>query len=244
MMIRAAILLLLSGASCFAVGDVSWLAKWSANGGGSSIPTEGLVAEWLFTSDASDSSGNGYDGLLTNGASVSGGRLVLDGVDDYVNLSAHEPLYEGVTNLTVTGWFMTTDTARQAIVGEVYSQVAHVEMGLGGAGLVRSWWRNNNGTVYAESVTNYADGSWHFYASTFSDGVVLLYIDQAETASNSVASAYVPNNANNFPAIGAIRGLAASHNALWFDGEMDNKRLYHRILTDEEIQTIYEEGHD
>ena len=47
----------------------------------------GLLAEYLFTTDYSDTSGNGYDGLPSAGAQVVGGKLVLDG-GAYMDLPA------------------------------------------------------------------------------------------------------------------------------------------------------------
>lgn len=44
-----------------------------------------ILHRWSFTSDGTDSVG-GADALLYNGASVTGGALVLDGVDDYAEL--------------------------------------------------------------------------------------------------------------------------------------------------------------
>ena len=46
--------------------------------------TEGLLAAYKFETDATDSSGNGYDGTLLGDAHIQDGMLVLDGADDAV----------------------------------------------------------------------------------------------------------------------------------------------------------------
>ena len=57
--------------------------------------TSGLQTHLTFDVDASDSSGNNYDGVLTNGAAIDGtnvtdqigdAKLSLDGTDDRVSL--------------------------------------------------------------------------------------------------------------------------------------------------------------
>jgi hypothetical protein len=48
--------------------------------------TEGLAAAYYFDADATDSSGNGYDGTLLGDAHVADGLLVLDGDDDAVDI--------------------------------------------------------------------------------------------------------------------------------------------------------------
>ena len=47
-----------------------------------------LIHHYDFTSGVNDTVG-GSNGVLVNGASVSGGALNLDGIDDYVQFSSH-----------------------------------------------------------------------------------------------------------------------------------------------------------
>jgi len=72
-----------------------------------------LVAWWLFDENsgdiATDSSGNGHDGTAVNGASISGGALVLNGIDQYVEV-AHDPALNLTDAFTITA-FVNLDAA-------------------------------------------------------------------------------------------------------------------------------------
>ena len=65
-----------------------------------------LVAWWLFNDSgdiATDSSGNGHDGTAINGASISGGALVLNGIDQYVEVP-HDPALNLTDAFTITAF--------------------------------------------------------------------------------------------------------------------------------------------
>lgn len=63
-----------------------------------SVSREDLNWELLFDGDANDTSPNGQsnDGTLQNGASIVGGQLVLDGVDDFVSFGNSTDINTGV----------------------------------------------------------------------------------------------------------------------------------------------------
>jgi hypothetical protein len=65
-----------------------------------------LLHRWSFTTDGTDSVG-GADAVLRNGASVSGGALVLDGVDDYAQLPILDTL-RVLTDVSVEMWVTWT----------------------------------------------------------------------------------------------------------------------------------------
>ena len=75
--------------------------------------TSGLIGRWSFDASAIDSSGNSYNGTLTNGGSISttpgtsrigAGNLLLDGSNDYVDLSAYVSSLSGLTTGTIAAW--------------------------------------------------------------------------------------------------------------------------------------------
>ncbi len=57
---------------------------------------------WTFTADASDSVGD-RDALPSTGASISGGALVLDGIDDFAVLPIADTL-QALTDVSVEAW--------------------------------------------------------------------------------------------------------------------------------------------
>jgi hypothetical protein len=64
----------------------------------------GLVAHWEFDNDASDSSGNGVDGDLKNGARIEDEALGLDGVDDFVEVLDNAALNSIKEEVSISAW--------------------------------------------------------------------------------------------------------------------------------------------
>ena len=71
--------------------------------------TSGLKARWTFDANAGDISGNAYNGSLTNGAAVDNtvgtnkvgpGKLLADGVNDYVDVSTHRANFTSPMSLS------------------------------------------------------------------------------------------------------------------------------------------------
>ena len=90
----------------------------------------------------------------------------------------------------------------------------------------------------ANSFTNgyVTDGNWHHVAITYDQSVsgsVSLYIDGVLSMSN-------PNTTNWSWGASQEIELGRSHDPYWFvyDGQMDDVRIYNRILTAGEVSTI------
>lgn len=76
------------------------------------VTRDGLIAEYLFDGDASDSSGNGFDAIENGNVSYSAGRhglfnsaLSLVGTNDYLNCGSS---LIPETSLTISLWFRTS----------------------------------------------------------------------------------------------------------------------------------------
>ena len=73
-----------------------------------------LQARYTFDGNANDvAPGTAQNGTLTSGASITtdgtrGDVLSLDGVDDFVDLSAHTADFGGLTQGTISGWIKST----------------------------------------------------------------------------------------------------------------------------------------
>ncbi len=74
-----------------------------------SIATAGLVHRWTFSSGPADSIG-GATATLVNGATISGGALVLDGVDDHASLPIGQTIGQ-LTNATIEAWVIWDNNA-------------------------------------------------------------------------------------------------------------------------------------
>src|SRR6266498_2744596 len=85
------------------------LVVWVAFSLAISAPAANLVHRYSFAASAADSIGNA-DGVLSGGASLSNGAVVLDGVKGYVDLP--DNLVTGYTAITIETW--VTDNGSSA----------------------------------------------------------------------------------------------------------------------------------
>jgi hypothetical protein len=74
-------------------------------------PPAKLVHQWTFEDGTAKDSVGHADGTLTNGAQIAGGRLSLDGVDDYMRTST---IGENIFEKTLVAWVSLTNTSQQA----------------------------------------------------------------------------------------------------------------------------------
>jgi hypothetical protein len=147
------------------------------------------LADWRFDGSVADSSGNGHDASLANGASfddetvVQGSHSVaLDGDDDFVNLAdSQEFLSNSFSTWSVSTWINPDDTTGTQVV---YNQGAAIN------GLAV---RVNDGTLQAATVnggtqatvsTPFSSTDWTHVAVVFDRGVLRLYVDGEEAATN------------------------------------------------------------
>ncbi len=204
----------------------------------------GLLIHWPFDVDSVDTT-ESYNGVLMNGAAITqtneqfilgGGALSLDGIDDYVEI----PDYKGVTGTgsrTCYAWVNTTTASGEILSwGEDYN---------GGRWVIRV---NEGGQLRAEvqggniiGTTLINDGNWHHVAVVLRDDgspdiqEARLYVDgQRETISASVDEWVNTGEAENVM-IGVYFG---ANNPRYFQGLIDDVRIYDRPLTQQEIQTF------
>ncbi len=207
------------------------------------------VGYWQFNdpgdTTADDASDNGYDGTLTNmdisswtlGKQCTG--LAFDGVDDYVEI----PGFKGITgqnSRTCTAWIKTSTTSGEILTwGQEYN---------GGRWIIRV---NEGGQLRAEvqggniiGSTLINDGTWHHIAVVLENDnspaieEAKLYVDgQLEIISASVTEPINTGFAENV----LIGTYFAANNPRWFNGLIDEVRIYGRAVNAGEIQDMYQQ---
>ena len=195
--------------------------------------------EGLSTEEA----GGGIAGDLENFTSTTnqwvpgrfGCALDFDGVDDVVLV----PGFPGIlsTNArTVAAWVKTTSTNSQAIVG----------WGVRSAGAKWSFILNGSGNLRQEVESGYAlgtasvnNGQWHHVAVTFAtDGSpnvtdVKFYVDGQPDALSGQSSRVI-NTLN-----GGDLMIGSDNQDRFFEGTLDEVRLYNRALSASEVSSLY-----
>ena len=193
----------------------------------------GLNGYWDFeeilNGNVIDKSGNNIDGIVS-GAVISNGKLgnglKFDGIDDYVSMGNNPVLDQDFTQLSLAFW-MYADSIPGADAGLVgkfvtygitYYTNGNVYFYIGGGG--------NNIAVPVGS------GAWHYVVGTFNGTDMSLYVDGELKAAK--VSAFVNTGTARIFTIGSANSF--------FNGKIDEARIYNRALNVKEIAALFEQG--
>jgi hypothetical protein len=207
--------------------------------------SDSLVAYYPFNGNAVDESDNNHHGEVVGAILIPDrfGNLnsayFFDGVDDHI--IANDSCYPKNSEArTITVWFKTTAMGFLINYGtgtvdyqETYLNVENniVSAGTGG----------DNCHTYGSSIVN--DGKWHFVAAVYDETLWKIYADGIDESSYEGGTSPITNTV--LTGITTI-GCATTHNVggmhSYFNGTIDGVRIYNRVLTASEIQTLYTEG--
>lgn len=219
---------LISSQTAFAVPNpVSW---WKFNEG------SGITAY--------DSADN-HNGTLVNGPVWTTGRidsaLSFDGSDDYVDCRYAFPSVAGSTTKTIMAWAKSDKTDYSAYAyGSVFTLHRYLTscFSIKAIGNPATWqfeymvgpatysWLDSGIAVIA--------GRWMHVALVQNGADVICYIDGVPR--NSVSDGVAPSVYNPRD---AVIGNDSGRNENFFDGTIDDVRIYNRALTAEEIEQLY-----
>ncbi len=205
----------------------------------------GLVGWWKFDEGfgdvALDSSGNNNEVTLLDGPTWGTdpehrGILVFDGDDDhaYIEGTPFElPTY------TIAIWFRVDGGSgdRDILSAKGPSGVNGVLLEIEPDGTLRNLHRfpfasGGGSNIYTE--VTYDDGSWHHVAAVKTASEMILYVDGQQVGSQSDSSQFEGP-------LGEIwLGTLDQRMIRMLPGAIDDLRIYNRVLSEQEIQTIME----
>lgn len=188
-------------------------------GNNSSYPGSGTT--WY------DTSGNGYNGTLTNGptfTSLFGGNIVFDGTNDYVISTVPGGL--GSADFTLEFWFYKNTDA-----GMIFNSRSG-GTGSDGIDISRELAATTAGTVLFTS-TSISTSTWTHVYITRSSSTLYRYINL--TLNGSIS--FISNNLSGTSFY--IGGNAAGGNTGYLNGYMPIVRLYNRSLSSNERTQNY-----
>ena len=217
-------------------------------GGGGVDLNNGLAAYYPFSGNANDASGYGNNGVVT-GATLTTDRLEqansaynFDGVDDTILINASSSLNVGLSDgLTIAVWINTHDlSVEQQVVewGEYDALGIHFAINTlwaGGAGsLYANLWNNMNEVRYIWTGPNILAANTHQHIAVTYDkktGVASLYLNGVPMATQNMGI-FTPNTSGNLH-VGAR--ISQPYQELSFIGDMDDLRIYNRVLSEAEL---------
>ena len=206
---------------------------------------QGLVALWHFNGDATDSSGNGEDGVLVNGATCTApgkfGTLGagFDGEGGHIVVLTPKEDTKPANNLTVSAWIRraSTDASGSQIIsmGDDYGVLVKP------AGQIR-FFKHVGGEAWAGVTTTEAvpNDEWHHMVAVQSaDTGMAIYIDGVlKTLPNTYVESIVYKHGKELR-IGRYGNDDGAQERYDFKGTMDEIAIWTRTLGPEEIQRVY-----
>ena len=216
------------------------------------VPTEGLLAYYPFDGNADDASGNGYHGILGGEVGHNSPSLTADRFgnqnsaymfDSYLELiKLPHSVLDGQSEFSVSFWMKTEGSVIQrGIITGAASNYRNNELLI---------YIADDGEIRPHIKTNSFDGTrrindeiWHFIVITRdNNGLTKLYVDGVLDLSDTLSAGNL-DIANGGLWLGndqdTVGGSWASSQQ--FLGQLDEMRIYSRVLTSGEIGLLYKE---
>jgi len=205
-------------------------------------PVDGLIAQWQFDegsgTTAGDSAGDN-DGAV-NGAEwvigQIGGALSFDGVDDYVSIPDADVFDFNDGDVSIGMWFMTSEYADQSLMKfrdyddgpilEVYTSTVYGNLGSRA---------EPGGAIVAYNAGRVDDGDWHHVAVSLENGTTAgyeLYFDGTLVGMSTFSG--------EFSGWDAIAIGNDADGGGYFNGSIDDVRVYGRAISSLEAYLLYE----
>ena len=218
---------------CALVMAVFWMAN---------VTSADVILHYSANGNVLDSSGNGHDGALFNGATygtgVAGQAFSFDGINDFlegpvvpqINPNAFSAAF-WVNAAPVNGLQLVFDSSHggtrngsinwEGFAFQFFSN-NHIDFAFG------------NGTAFPHvlSTSVVADNSFHHVAATFDGSLMSLYIDGV--LDNTAAFSGTPNISGRPIRLGNHDQL--TNRAL--NGLVDDVRLYNEVLSASQVQAL------
>jgi len=201
--------------------------------------SDGIVAYFPFNGNAYDESGNGNNSTV-NGATLTTDRFgnnnkayFFNRLDNYIQTNYDLKIQNGNT-FSFACWFKTDNTQISGIYLGCGLGSSHV--GFGHYTSTRKLWANcRNGTISDVSGnTVLSNNTWYLAVFVINGLNIQFYLNGTSDGSGSFSVGADPSST----------GRIGSRDDNWniFGGVLDDIRIYNRILTLQEIQSLYHEG--
>ncbi len=214
----------------------------------------GLIGEWRFdelfwngsNNEVVDSSGNGlhltaFSALIGNSNSAIAGDPgtcsygIFNGSVSFIQLnddtSSPDSLLDIPNTLTVSTW-INTNVIPSSGLKSILSKDENYEFHINSSGQIFWWWRWATLTTTGPPLTI---GQWHHITITWRSGEQVIYIDGIERARSSRTGTLLLNN--DPLQIGQDLNIPSR----FFDGFIDEVRIYENFLSAAEVNQIMNE---
>jgi tetratricopeptide (TPR) repeat protein len=221
---------------------IAWFAKqdnaWQNPQAFGNAELAGMLGWWKLDetegATAKDSSGGNHNGSLIGNAKWAqgkiGGAIELDGKSGFVRI-ADESAFDIAGQVTVACWVNIRSVPHNwmAIVtkGDDSWRLSTVENQRKFHASVSSWQQ-----LMADGTTEVSAGQWHHVAAVYDGSVMRIYVDGKLDVTKPWAGGI---NKNDFD---VLIGENAQQKGRFFDGLIDDVRIYNYALPENEIASL------
>ncbi|TXH08286.1 MAG: LamG domain-containing protein [Candidatus Moraniibacteriota bacterium] len=206
----------------------------------------GLAGYWKLDegsgTSAADASGNGRTGTLNNGVTWTtgriGGAVDLDGANDYISVTSPPTLG---TSYTIAYWAKLDVVASTGVIVGYRSTTAgtpvyfQINADTSSTFVVRSSSGSGEGiSTYTNGLST--TGVWYHVTGVRRGNTIQVYIN-GNPGTADLTSTFGAIAANSL-LIGATN-VGSSSPSFFFNGQIDEVRLYDRALSEDEITQLY-----
>gem|GEM_PF-3460308 len=212
----------------------------------------GLVGEWTFDKNSTsqdDTSTNNNTATPQKGAEYTPngygkGAYTFNGINQSMRVSSGAtPIQVGTNDFTLGAWIKTgSSTAGPIILGSynIYP-IWYIRLASGsGAASARIGY--NTSLNYEYSGGALANDAWHHVIATYDrDQNMTLYVDGVRIVSGNISGLNnIDMTTTNMLEIGSVSGGSA----YFFNGTIDEVRIYNRSLNASEVGLLYNRSYD
>ncbi|WP_440990444.1 LamG-like jellyroll fold domain-containing protein [Haloarchaeobius baliensis] len=233
----------------------------AGTGGSATAPTSGLVNHWRLderdTGDGDTVLGERADGstVVAENNGAFGNASGVDGTafefrdGGYVAIDDSFDTAGELPQMTACSWFRTSESGggefdNWALLDYDRSEYfnLYVRGDTGGVGFSTSS-QGNSMADLSTTGTDFADGSWHFACGVYDGSEKRIYVDGSlEASANQHGGAPLGTGTPRFGFIGdgsEAGSFDGDRNDEYYDGRVDEVRLYDRALDQAEIEALY-----
>ena len=210
----------------------------------------GLAAGWSFNeasgTSATDLSGNNNTATLVNGVARTtgnyGGGLTFDGVNDYLTIPNSPSLNIAGSQLTLSMWIKPQSGGGDSVVlgkfwnATMTSPYYQYGLELSGGTVPTFYIGTTGGPLSASMGSALALDQWSHLAVVFDGSQVRYYVNGLLVTTASLPATITARS-------NPLRIGADNNTQQFFNGSLDEVRIYNRALTVQEVQTDMLGGH-